>query len=213
MNKENLALRLRAVPLIAIARNVPPELLPGAARALLDGGFRFLEVTMNSEGVLDSIRALKEEFAGTDLAIGAGTVLTAGDAKAALEAGAEFLVCPHTDAAVIRAALEADALPLPGVMTPTEVAAALAAGAEFLKLFPAGALGPGYVKALRGPFDKATFLAVGGVDETTAPAFLKAGCVGFGLGSTLLSASTAADPETLRATAARWTALVTGSRS
>ena len=134
---------------------------------------------------MECIAALSREFEGTDMVIGAGTVIGREKAEAVLAAGARFLVCPHTDPEVIRAALEADALPLPGVMTPTDVAMALAAGAKILKLFPAGALGVNYVKQLRGPFDRVPFLAVGGVDLTNAADYLAAGCVGLGIGSSL----------------------------
>lgn len=183
---EILEKQLLAAPVVAIARHVPTDRLLPAAHALYKGGVRFVEVTLNSQGALEGIAALAAEFAGTDMVIGAGTVIGRENAEAALAAGARFLVCPHTDPAVIAAALEADALPLPGVMTPTDMAMATAAGAKILKLFPAGALGVAYVKQVRGPFNKVPLLAVGGVDLKNAADYLAAGCVGLGLGSALV---------------------------
>ena len=182
----NLEKQLLAAPVVAICRHVPADRLIPAAQALYEGGIRFLEVTMNSEGALESIAALARHFEGTDMVIGAGTVIGRENALAVLAAGAHFLVCPHTDPEVIETALAADALPLPGVMTPTDIAMALKAGAKVLKLFPAGALGSDYVKHVRGPFDRVPLLAVGGVDLSNAPEYIAAGCVGLGLGSSLV---------------------------
>lgn len=188
MTAEQLEQKLLSVPLVAIARHIPCERLIPAAEALYAGGVRFIEVTMNSRGALDSIQALSRAFAHTDMSIGAGTVLGRAAARDALDAGASFLVCPHTDPAVIKAALEAEALPLPGVMTPTDVAQALDAGARVLKLFPAGALGAAYVRQLRAPFDRVPFFAVGGIDLENAAQYLAAGCAGLGLGGALVDA-------------------------
>ena len=180
--------RLLDRPLVAIARHIPPESTLAMARALYAGGVRFLELTLNTEAALSGISLLTEAFSGTDMVIGAGTVLGEDAARRALKAGARFLVCPHTDPRVIRTALEAGALPLPGVMTPTDIAEALEAGARILKLFPAGALEPDYIRQIRGPFDRTPFLAVGGIDLDNAAAFLEAGCIGWGIGGSLVDA-------------------------
>ncbi len=188
MNTKQLEQKLLSVPLVAIARHIPQERLIPAAQALYAGGVRFIEVTLNSQDALSSIRKLRRAFAQTDMSVGAGTVLSRASAREALEAGATFLVCPHTDPVVIGEALHAGALPLPGVMTPTDVVHALEAGAKIMKLFPAGALGTDYIRQLRGPFDQVPFLAVGGIDLNNAGQYMAAGCAGLGLGSSLVDA-------------------------
>ena len=123
---------------------------------------------------------------GGRLLVGAGTVLTGAQAESAIRAGADFLVSPHFDPALVRLAQE-NGLPfVPGVMSPTEVASALAMGLRILKLFPAGSLGPGYVKDLLGPFADAKLLCTGGIKPADAPSYVRAGAVGVGLGSALL---------------------------
>lgn len=156
-----------------------------AAEALLAGGVRILEVTLNTTDALTGIRRLNERFAD-DLLVGAGTVRTATDARRALDAGARFLVAPGLDLDTVAVAQERDTLMLPGVFTATEAMAAQAAGCRLLKLFPADALGPGYLKALRAPLDDAYFIPTGGVDPETLGAFHRAGAAAFGVGSYLV---------------------------
>lgn len=213
MTAKQLEHKLLTTPLVAIARHIPGDRLIPAAQALYAGGVRFIEVTLNSQGALDSIQALRRAFIHTDMVIGAGTVLGPTAARQAMDAGASFLVCPHTDPAVIKAALDAEALALPGVMTPTDVAQALEAGARVMKLFPAGALGPAYVRQLRAPFNRVPFLAVGGVDLDNAAQYLAAGCAGLGLGGALVDAKAIGqgDYEELTRRAQRYIALLPSS--
>lgn len=155
------------------------------AAALLASGVRVLEITLNTTDALPGIGRLNERFSG-ELLIGAGTVRTAEDAQRALDAGARFLVAPGLDLATVAVAQEQDALILPGVFTATEAMTARAAGCRLLKLFPADALGPGYLKALRAPLDDIAFVPTGGVDPETLGAFHKAGAAAFGIGSYLV---------------------------
>lgn len=213
MTAKQLEHKLLTIPLVAIARHIPGDRLIPAAQALYAGGVRFIEVTLNSQGALDSIKALCRAFMHTDMSIGAGTVLGRAAAREAMDAGASFLVCPHTDPAVIEEALKADALALPGVMTPTDVAVALGAGARVMKLFPAGALGAAYVRQLRAPFDHVPFLAVGGVDLDNAAQYLAAGCAGLGLGGALVDSQAVmqGDYPELTRLAQRYIALLSSS--
>lgn len=155
------------------------------AGALLGGGVRILEVTLNTTDALVGIRRLRERFAG-ELLVGAGTVRTADDVRNALGAGARFLVAPGLDLQAVTAAHDQDALILPGVFTATEAMAARAAGCRVLKLFPADALGPSYLRALRAPLDDVAFVPTGGVDPETMGAFDRAGAAAFGVGSYLV---------------------------
>ena len=172
--------------LVAILRNVPEDKLMPVVDALVAGGVRFVEVTLGSPGALKGIGQLSTR---SDMVAGAGTVKTVADAQAAVEAGARFLVCPTLDTAVIRMAIAEDVVPIPGVMTPTEMLTAMQAGAKLLKLFPASVLGPDYIRAIRAPMPEVKLLAVGGIDEDNAADYLEAGAVGWGIGSTLTPAA------------------------
>lgn len=150
------------------------------ARALVAGGIRVLEVTLRTAAALDSIRAIAAEV--PDALVGAGTVLSAADLDAAAAAGARFAVSPGASAALLAAAHAAPIPLLPGVMTPSDVIAGLDAGLDTFKLFPAAqAGGLGMLKALGGPFPQVLFCPTGGIDASTAPAFLalpNVACVG-----------------------------------
>ena len=171
------------------------------AEALLAGGVRILEITLNTTDALTGIRRLSERFAG-ELWVGAGTVRTAADVRRARAAGAQFLVAPGLDLDAVAIAQEQDTLMLPGVFTATEAMAARAAGCRLLKLFPADALGPGYLKALRAPLDDVAFVPTGGVDPETLGAFYRAGAAAFGIGSYLVK-NVRATPDELGGLTAR----------
>ncbi len=187
---------LRTHPVLAIMRGVPAEHVTALGRALLTGGVRSLEVAFTDGDASDKIATLVAEFAdGTgdaDVAVGAGTVTTRERAEAAHAAGATFLVTPHVAASVNAFARE-HALPvLCGATTAGEIAQALEQGAAFIKLFPAGPLGPGYLRALLGPYPDLEAFAVGGIGATNARAFLEAGAIGLGVGGALTSLDWAA---------------------
>jgi len=119
------------------------------------------------------------------MAVGAGTVTSVCDAEMACEAGAKFLIAPNTDEKVIRRTVELGMVSIPGALTPTEIVAAYNAGADFVKVFPAGNMGPGYVKAVCAPLSDIPLLAVGGINAQNAVEYVKAGCVGVGVGGNL----------------------------
>jgi 2-dehydro-3-deoxyphosphogalactonate aldolase len=173
------------LPLIAILRGVTPEEVVPIGHALVEAGFAIIEVPLNSPRPTESISLLAKEF-GTDVLVGAGTVLTPERVTEVAEAGGRIIVMPHADTAVIRAAKAAGMACTPGVSTPTEGFAALAAGADALKLFPAEVMQPPVLKAMRSVFPKGTsFLPVGGITPDTMGPFVEAGAAGFGLGSAL----------------------------
>ncbi|MBX5476928.1 MAG: bifunctional 4-hydroxy-2-oxoglutarate aldolase/2-dehydro-3-deoxy-phosphogluconate aldolase [Clostridia bacterium] len=169
---------------IAIARGVPRGTLRAAAAVLLEAGVLALEVTLDSPEALDEIAWLRAHWDGR-MAIGAGTVLTTGQVREAKAAGAQFVVSPNVDAAVIGATVEAGLVSVPGAMTATETLQARAAGATFVKLFPAGVLGPDYLRALRGPLSDMPFVPTGGVGPDNAEAFIRAGAVAVAVGGEL----------------------------
>lgn len=177
---------------VAIARGLTPEQTVRTASALAGAGIRVLEVTFaaeSTEGLADNaatITRLLAEF-GDLLAIGAGTVTTMAQLDTAEAAGASFIVSPHTDPEIISAARGRGLAVLPGAMTPSEALTAHRAGAHLVKVFPVDQLGPGYLKALRGPLPHIPLVAVGGIQAANARAFLEAGAAGLGVGGRMVS--------------------------
>jgi 2-dehydro-3-deoxyphosphogluconate aldolase/(4S)-4-hydroxy-2-oxoglutarate aldolase len=172
--------------IVAILRNVPLDRLPRVMEALYEGGIRVAEITLNSDGALDGIRVMRNMYEGK-MSIGAGTVITALDVERATDAGAEFLISPHTDERVIEAALSRSSVPIPGALTPTEIVRAVTAGAPYVKLFPCTTFGPSYVKELLAPLNHVKFMAVGGITAKLAAAYIQAGAIAVGAGSGLVS--------------------------
>jgi 2-dehydro-3-deoxyphosphogluconate aldolase/(4S)-4-hydroxy-2-oxoglutarate aldolase len=171
--------------LIAIARNLNPETVPTIGGALLAGGVHAFEVTLNSASALEAISALARQFDPDELLVGAGTVLDLEQAQRAVDAGARFLVMPHCDLAIVEWAASNGIPALPGAFTPTEILAAWRAGAAAVKLFPASAVGPSFVRELRGPLPEIPLVPTGGVTLENAPMFIAAGAVAVGMASWL----------------------------
>jgi 2-dehydro-3-deoxyphosphogluconate aldolase / (4S)-4-hydroxy-2-oxoglutarate aldolase len=177
--------RLQASRIVAILRRTDSSAAVATAEALLAGGIDTLEVTCDSPGVLDMIRAIDAAL-GERVLIGAGTVLEASTARAALDAGARFLVSPHLDIDLVRGFAEQGIPWIPGAFSATEVLGAWRAGAIVIKVFPAGSVGPGYIRDLLGPFKSMPLLPTGGVTLDNARSFLEAGAWGLGMGSALV---------------------------
>jgi len=176
---------LQPPPLVAILRGLTPEEAPAIGAALVDAGFRMLEVPLNSPRPLESIGKLARAF-GDRCLVGAGTVLTVAQVDAVARAGGRLIVMPHTDPRLIAAARDAGARCMPGVATPTEAFTALGAGADVLKLFPADHLQPHVLRAWLSVLPAGTpLLPVGGITPANMAAFRKAGASGFGIGSAL----------------------------
>ncbi len=196
-----LATAMAALPLVAILRGLVPDEAPAIGAALVEAGFRIIEVPLNSPEPLRSIETLAQRF-GDDCVIGAGTVLEP-TAVARLEAaGGKLVVMPHSDRGVIEAAKARGLACVPGVATPTEAFAALAAGADALKLFPAEILPPAAVKAMLAVLPKGTgLLPVGGIEPSTMAPYVAAGAAGFGLGSALFKPGMSPDEVAERAAA------------
>jgi 2-dehydro-3-deoxyphosphogluconate aldolase/(4S)-4-hydroxy-2-oxoglutarate aldolase len=175
------AIRSRRV--VAILRRIADPL--SVVRALREGGIGIVEITLDSPGALETIARLRDD---PELVVLAGTVRTAEQARRAAGAGAQACVGPAVVPEVIAACRELGVPAIPGALTPTEVETAWRSGAEMVKLFPAGLLGPEYVRDLLGPLGDVPLLATGHVDATTAAAFLRAGAAAVGVGSALVSA-------------------------
>jgi 2-dehydro-3-deoxyphosphogluconate aldolase/(4S)-4-hydroxy-2-oxoglutarate aldolase len=185
MNRESTLKRILDGGIVAVVRSDSPAQLVSVVSALADGGITAAEITFTVPGAIDVIREARQAL-GDRVVLGAGTVLDPETARAALLAGAEYLVAPTVNPDVIRMARRYDKVIMPGAFTPTEVLAAWEAGADIVKVFPAEVGGPGYLKALRGPLPQVRLMPTGGVDLTTAEAFLKAGACCLGIGSQLV---------------------------
>jgi 2-dehydro-3-deoxyphosphogalactonate aldolase len=173
------------LPLVAILRGLEPERAAQVGEALVEAGFDIIEVPLNSPEPLVSIAALVEAL-GHRALIGAGTVLAEAEVDALTAIGAQLVVSPNCNPAVIRRSVEHGMVSLPGVLTPTEMFAAIEAGASGLKLFPADMAGPAVIKAVRAVLPPAVpILAVGGISAANMPDYLAAGAAGFGIGGAL----------------------------
>ncbi len=173
------AMRADRVVAVLRATKVPDPL--SLAEALAEGGVRCVEFTFTIPNVLDAIREASEGNA----IIGAGTVMSADQARAAIDAGASFVVSPACRPELVQACERRGVPVFLGAFTATEVAAAIDAGTAAVKLFPASVGGPSYVRDLRGPYPEAQFIPSGGVDETNARDFLAVGCPAVYAGSKL----------------------------
>jgi 2-dehydro-3-deoxyphosphogluconate aldolase / (4S)-4-hydroxy-2-oxoglutarate aldolase len=205
--------RLEASRVVAIMRRTDPSAAVATAEALVAGGIPTLEVTCDSPGAVDMIRAISQAL-GERALIGAGTVLDAATAQAALDAGARFLVSPHVDADLVRSFASRGVAWIPGAFTASEVVSAWRAGAIVVKLFPAGSVGPAYVKDLLGPLRHIPLLPTGGVTLENAASFVQAGAWGLGMGSALVSPQLVAEGrfEELQSRARRLTQAVAAAR-
>jgi 2-dehydro-3-deoxyphosphogluconate aldolase / (4S)-4-hydroxy-2-oxoglutarate aldolase len=172
---------------VAIGRRLPLDQVKAIADGLVAGGVGAFELTLNDpEGAaIEAIAAVARHAAGGPLVVGAGTVLTTEAAERAVEAGARFLVMPHTDPVLIAWAAKRGIPVFPGALSPTEVLAAWRAGAAAVKLFPASVAGPNAVRELRGPFPDIPLIPTGGVTAESAAAFVRAGAIAVGIGSWL----------------------------
>jgi len=170
--------------IVAILRGVEPSQVPAIATALEAGGIRALEVTLNSPDALGVIQRLADRF-GDRLLIGAGTVLDAEDATAAMSAGARFIISPALDIPTIQMTRALGGVSIPGAFTATEILTAYRNGADIVKVFPAS-VGVGYFRDLRGPLPQIPLMPTGGVNLENIRDFQKAGAVAFGIGSALV---------------------------
>jgi 2-dehydro-3-deoxyphosphogluconate aldolase/(4S)-4-hydroxy-2-oxoglutarate aldolase len=176
---------LRANPIIAVLRAADARDYDSVVDTLAANGIRSIELTLSTPGTFEHLPALIERV-GTDVEIGIGTIVTADQAKRAIDAGARYLVTPIVNLEVIALAVQ-NAIPIfPGGLTPTELFSGWAAGATAVKIFPAETVGPQYGGHLRGPFPEIEFIPSGGVGLDDIPTWLKAGAVAVSLGGPLV---------------------------
>jgi 2-dehydro-3-deoxyphosphogluconate aldolase/(4S)-4-hydroxy-2-oxoglutarate aldolase len=192
MNKEVQLRQILDCGIVAVVRSPDSRQLVEVVRALADGGVGVAEITMTVPDALDVVRQVRREL-GDRVLLGAGTILDPETGRAALLAGAEYLVAPTLNLDLIRLCQRYDKLVMPGAFTPTEILTAWEAGADVVKVFPAEVVGPAFFKALRGPLPQIRLMPTGGVDLNTAGEFLRAGACCLGLGSQLVEPKAVAE--------------------
>jgi 2-dehydro-3-deoxyphosphogluconate aldolase / (4S)-4-hydroxy-2-oxoglutarate aldolase len=199
--------------IVAVVRAESGASLLRVVQALAEGGVAAAEVTFTVPDAIDVIREVRREV-GDAVVLGAGTVLDTETARAALLAGAEYIVSPTLSLDVIRLCRRYDKAVMPGAFTPTEILTAWEAGADVVKVFPADVGGPAYLKAIRGPLPQIRLMPTGGVDLDTARTFLEAGACCLGVGSAVVdpSAIAAGDFGHIRDLAAQYAAIVQNFR-
>lgn len=196
---------IRETGVIAILRGDFGGALPAIVESMREAGIRAVEVTLDSAGALDSIESLATRWEGR-LAIGAGTVLDPRSVAEVERHGGSFIVAPNCNPAVVEASLERALLAIPGALTPSEILAAWGMGAGLVKVFPAGDLGPEYIRELQGPLSQVPLVPTGGVTQENAEAFVSAGATALGVGSGLVGQGDgiARDPEAVRRAATQF---------
>ena len=192
VHKERIIQEISKHKIIAIARGIYGEKCIKLAQALYEGGIKLLEITFdqsNSQSLQETADTLQglNRVLGNKMLFGAGTVISAEEVDIAVKAGAQFIISPNTDEAVIAETLKQGLVSIPGAMTPSEILNANRLGADFVKLFPAAQLGYDYIRSIRAPINHVMLLATGGVNIENIGAFLKLGMIGAGVGGNLCS--------------------------
>ena len=186
MNKAEVIKQIKDVGLIPVVRATSADEAMRAIDAIREGGVSVLEITMTVPGAVGVIEQLTKKY-GSDVLVGAGTVLDAETARACMLSGAQFIVSPALNMETIECCRRYGVAVMPGAMTPTEVVQAWTAGADLVKVFPAGALGgASYLKALKAPLPHIELVPTGGVSLKTAADFIKAGASALGVGADLV---------------------------
>jgi 2-dehydro-3-deoxyphosphogluconate aldolase/(4S)-4-hydroxy-2-oxoglutarate aldolase len=189
MTKRQVRDRIIEVGIVPVVRAASEQQAIQTAEAICAGGIPIVEITMTVPGAIDVIAQLVKTM-GSDVLIGAGTVLDAEAAERCIDVGADFLVSPGFDLATVQLAGQRDKLMMAGALTPTEVIAARKAGSDFVKIFPCGTVGGAkYIKALKAPLPHVPMVPTGGVNLDTAAAFIQAGADALGIGGELVSAA------------------------
>jgi 2-dehydro-3-deoxyphosphogluconate aldolase/(4S)-4-hydroxy-2-oxoglutarate aldolase len=212
---ETTAQTIERVGLIPVLRARDAAQAHAVVNAMMAGGVTVVEVTMTVPGAVELLRELRREYAG-QLLLGSGTVTTADQAAATIDAGAEFVVSPSFHPAVVEKTRELGKLSIPGALTPTEVITAWNAGADYVKIFPCSAMGgASYLKSLLAPFPHLMLIPTGGVTLQTAEGFLRAGARALGVGGDLvnLAAIEAGTPSVITETARAYLKLLAQVRA
>jgi 2-dehydro-3-deoxyphosphogluconate aldolase/(4S)-4-hydroxy-2-oxoglutarate aldolase len=202
------AAALSAAPVLGIVRAGSVADSIRRAHGFAEGGLRAVEISLTSTDALAALAEVQSDLPDS-MRLGIGTVRTAHDAEAAIDAGAHFLVSPNYSAAVVSQARDAGVPIVCGVLTPTEIQVAADEGVEWLKIFPAGSFGPAYIRDLRSPFPELRFVPTGGIGIADLPAYRAAGAAAIALAGALTTGGDGSDDGSAgaRAALAAWGAV------
>jgi 2-dehydro-3-deoxyphosphogluconate aldolase / (4S)-4-hydroxy-2-oxoglutarate aldolase len=215
LNKNEVRTRIEQIGIIPVVRASSQREACIAAEAVCKGGIPIVEITMTVPGALEVISELAKSC-GSEVLIGAGTVLNADDARRCLDAGAQFLVSPGFNRATVELAVRDAKLIMAGALTPTEIIEAWTVGSDLVKVFPCGQVGGAkYIKALKGPLPQIPLVPTGGVNLSTAAEFIEAGAAALGIGGELIQpeALKSKKPELIVETARKFLEIVVAARA
>jgi len=215
LNKNEVRNQIQQIGIIPVVRASSSREACLAAEAVCKGGIPIVEITMTVPGAIEVIRELAKSC-GSEILIGAGTVLNAADARRCLDAGAQFLVSPGFNRATVELAVREATLIMAGALTPTEIIEAWTAGSDLVKVFPCGQVGGAkYIKALKGPLPQIPLVPTGGVNLSTAADFIEAGAAALGIGGELVQAEAlkSSKPELIVETARKFLEIVASARA
>lgn len=214
MKREQIITKMKEEGLVAVVRAESREQGEKIIDAILAGGIHFIEITMTVPGAMHIIEAMAEKYKDNqEVVIGAGTVLDPETARAAILAGASYIVAPSLNLDTIRLCNRYCVPVIPGVMTPTEAVSALEAGCGLLKIFPGNVMGPGAISSFRGPLPQADYMPTGGVDVDNIDQWMKAGACAVGTGSSLTKGAKAGNYQAVTKKAEEFVAAVKAARS
>ena len=200
-DKLNNLRRMTETGIIAVIRADSPDQALEIVEAVRRGGVEAIEITFTVPGALDVIARLRQAFPGDEILLGAGTVLDSETARAAILAGASFVVSPGFSPEVVRMCNRYQVISMPGCMTVTEIIAAMEAGADVIKFFPGNIFGPSMIKTLKGPLPQAEFVPTGGVNLENVQEWIQSGCIAVGIGGELTKGAKTGDYDSISKTA------------
>jgi 2-dehydro-3-deoxyphosphogluconate aldolase/(4S)-4-hydroxy-2-oxoglutarate aldolase len=215
VDKQEVRRRIEEIGIVPVVRASSSREACLAAEAVCKGGIPIVEITMTVPGAIEVIRELAKSC-GSEVLIGAGTVLNAEDARRCFDAGAQFLVTPGFNRATVEFAARESKLIMAGALTPTEIIEAWTAGSDFVKVFPCGQVGGAkYITALKGPLPQIPLVPTGGVSLSTAAEFIEAGAAALGIGGELVQAEALKSnkPELIVETARKFLEIVASTRA
>nr|WP_132283351.1 bifunctional 2-keto-4-hydroxyglutarate aldolase/2-keto-3-deoxy-6-phosphogluconate aldolase [Natranaerovirga hydrolytica] len=212
MSKYETLKRISDVGVVAVVRAENEDEASKIAEACIKGGIPAIEVTFTVPGAHKVIESLKERFSSEELIVGAGTVLDSETARIAILAGSEYIVSPGFDLETAKLCNKYQVPYMPGCITITEILTAMEAGADVIKIFPGNMVGPGYIKAVKGPLPQSVLMPTGGVSLDNVDQWIKNGCVAVGVGGALTAPAKTGNYEEVTNLAKQYVAKVKEAR-